>query len=79
MALGLVRILHDRNAAALLDALEADRAVAVGAREHDRRGVRAVGVGQGAKEEVDGNAPAGVGRAVTMAAAAPTWRFLRPE
>jgi hypothetical protein len=54
--LGFVGILRDRQAAALLDALDADRAVAVGAREDDRRRVRAVRVGEGAEEQVDGDA-----------------------
>ena len=55
-------ILGDRQAAALLDALDADRAVAVGAREDDRRrGVRAVRVGEGAEEQVDGDAAAALG------------------
>ena len=56
--LGLVGVLRDRQAAALLDALDADRAVAVGAGQHDRRRVRAVRVGQRAEEQVDRDAPA---------------------
>ena len=59
--LGLGRVLGDRQAAALLDALDADRAVAVGPRENDRRRARSVRVGQGAKEQVDGDAAAALG------------------
>ncbi len=62
--LGLVGVLGNRQAAALLDALDADRAVAIGAREDDRCRARPVGIGQGAKEHVDGDAPAAVGRDV---------------
>ncbi len=52
VVLGLVRVLGDGQAAALLDALDADGPVAVRAREHDGRRVGAVGVGQRAEEQV---------------------------
>ena len=60
--LGFLGILGDRQAAALLDALDADRTVAVGTRQDDRRRVRAVGVGESAEEQVDGDAAAALGR-----------------
>ena len=49
---GFVRILRDRQPAALLDALDADRAVAVRARQHDRRGMRPMGVRERAEEHI---------------------------
>ena len=56
--LRLLRILRDGQAAALLDALDADGAVAVRAGQHDGRRMRPVRVGQGAEEQVDRHRPA---------------------
>ena len=54
--LSFLRVLGDGQPAAFLDALEAVGPVRVRAREHDRRGVGAVGIGQGAEEHVHGHA-----------------------
>ncbi len=58
---GFLGILDNRQAAALLDALEADGPIAVRPGEHDGRGVWPVGVGQGAEEQVHGDALAAFG------------------
>ena len=50
---GLVRILHEAGAAALLDPLHAHRAVRAGAREHHRDRPPPVRLGQRAEEDVD--------------------------
>ena len=49
---GLVRVLHEDDAACFLDGLEADRAVRAGARKDDREAI-AVLLGQRTKEQVD--------------------------
>ena len=56
--LGFVRILGDREPAALLDSLDPLRAVAIQAGKHDRGRVRAVRVGERTKEHVHRDAPA---------------------
>lgn len=53
--LGFLRVLCNGQATAFLDALDAHRAVAIGPRQHDGGSVRAMGVRQGAKEDVDCN------------------------
>ncbi len=55
--LGLVRILHESDAAHLLDALQTHRAVCARARQDDADGVRVVRFGQRPEEDVDGRAP----------------------
>jgi hypothetical protein len=58
--LGLLRILGHGQSAALLDALDADGAIAVGSREHHGRRVRPVSVGQGAEEQIHRHVAASV-------------------
>jgi len=51
-------ILRDGQAAAFVDALDADRAVAVEARQHHRDRMRTVRVGERAEEKIDRDVPA---------------------
>ena len=57
VVLGFQWVLHDGNAAHFLDALQAERAVAARARQHDRDRFLAVGFSQTAKEQIDRDAP----------------------
>jgi len=62
----LLRVLRDRQAAPFLDPLDADGAVALGARQHHRRAVRAVRVGQRAEQQVHGDGPVRFGVALVQ-------------
>jgi hypothetical protein len=57
---GMVGRLRERQAAMLLDGLDAERAVAAGAGEHDADGIFGLVLGKGGKERVDRRALAAV-------------------